>query len=233
MAVAVIQTIAAKQCQSANTSTARTGHRCVTASEQYTAITNVPSHLCTHICMRQGNCSVINYNHEKRYYQLTSEDCQELIKDSEFTVTSFSCWAEWVPVAKAMDKFRVPCAKNSEYSVGRVVVQADILVGTHTRWTTYTHVSKNGTRVSSRKGEVLQMQPWCSVHWTPYIPGNTIPVGAVVGGYLGNPSNTTYVISGKGKRSCGYYNPDTQLGYIVFPWSKIATNMDILVLRQI
>ena len=45
MAVAVIQTIAEKQCQSANTSTARTGHRCVTGSEQYTAITNVPSYM--------------------------------------------------------------------------------------------------------------------------------------------------------------------------------------------
>ena len=236
MAVAVIHTITQKQCRSVNTWKPKTGHRCVTASEQYITIPNVPSHLCTHICMQRGKCSTINYNHVKRYCQLTSEDCQKFVKDFDFTVTPFSCWAKWVPVAKVMGEFRVQCATDSAKFVGRVVLQTDILLGTYTSKSRYTHVWKvqqNKIRLSSLMGEVLQTQPWCSAHWVPYIPGYPIPVGAVVGGYLGYPSNATYVIRGSGNKGCGYYDPETMGGYIGFSWSMVATDMDILVLQEI
>ena len=228
MAVAVIRTITEKQCQSMKTWDPKSGHRCVTASERYTTVSNVPPHVCTHICIQRGNCGVINYNDDMRYCQLSSEACQRVVEDSDFTVT-FQCLHTWVQYANVVDDMRVSCGISNSWFVARLVFEADVLVGKVSG--NYAHVRKNGTIHSAKDPEVLQIRPWCSTKWIPYVPGDPIPAGAVVGGHVGNPPAQTYVINGEisgGRKSCGYYNPETKLGYAVHGLTK---EMDILVVQ--
>ena len=239
MIVAMMCTTAKKQCGWIKTQKPKTGHRCITASERYTIIQNVPSHLCTHTCMRRENCNIINYNHEGRYCQMTSEVCLKIVEDPEFTVSDFSC-LQWVTFANIVDEMLILCGNDVWSFASKLVLQSNILVGTCYTKAGYTFVWKNGTGWKSwgDHGKALQMLPWCSATWIPYIPGHPIPAGAVIGGYLDDdPSTETYVISGEGSyrpRRCGYYDPGTKLGYI--PWMKPdmkpETNVKILVVQE-
>ena len=235
MAVAVTCITAKKQCRWVNTEEPRTDHRCVTASERYMTIHNVPSHLCFHICMELNNCTIINYNHEKRCCNLTSEDCQKTVEDSEFTVTILSC-LHWVSFGNTVEDMCIPCdIYTASVVVGRLLFQKYILVGKHSMSERKTYVWKNGTTFAAADTEVLQIMPWCAANWMTYVPGDPIPAGAVVGGYVGDPFVETYVITGVtkiGVKRCGYYNSETGLGYVVGSrGAEATTEMDILVLH--
>ena len=71
------------------------GYRCVT--ENYTTISQVPQHLCTHICM-QTNCGLINYNHEKSYCQSGLEDCKKMILSQPPPFHLYVYPSQWVHV---------------------------------------------------------------------------------------------------------------------------------------
>ena len=237
MSVVVIPIVAENKCLSVKIQKPKSGHRCVTTSQRYKTIPNIHSHLCTHLCMQRGNCSVINYNHERRYCQLTSDDCQRIIEDSEFTVTFFSC-LQWVRVEDIVDDMRIPCDTDSDYFVGRLVLHDDVLVGRYSRRSGYTRVWKSGDSFSSDDdAQVLQKMKWCSVNWVPYNASDSVPVGAVVGGYVGAPTFETYIITGASAgqgKVCGFYNPATELGYMALSSGpQFLTEMDILVLQKI
>ena len=238
MAVAVIDTGALQQCWSVNTEEPKDGHRCVTVTERYTIVQNIPSHLCSHICMQQrGNCNTINYNHEGRYCQLTTEICLKIVEDPQFTVTDFSC-LQWVPLTNVEDEMLVSCSTNYRWSVSRLEHQSGFLVGTRYRTGNHMHVWGNGTNWYSTgyNGEVPQALPWCSANLVPYVAGDPIPAVAVVGGYLGDALFTeTYIIRGSnGNRviRCGYYDPGTKLGYVPYRELEFLTSIDILVLSE-
>ena len=163
-----------------------------------------------------------------RYSQLTSEACQRIVEDSEFMVT-FHCLHTWVQYANVVGDMGVSCGMSNSWFVARLVFEADVLVGKVSG--NYAHVRKNGTIHSAEDSEVLQIMPLCSTKWIPYVPGDPIPASAVVGGFVGNPSSQTYVINGVingGRKSCGYYNPETGLGYAVH---RLTQEMDILVVQ--
>ena len=230
---AVIHTVADEQCWSVNTQEPKPGHRCVTASESYTTTLNVPLHLCTHMCLQRGNCSVINYNHVRHYCQLTSDYCQKIVKDSDFTVTNISC-LQWVAGDEnIVDHMHITCGPMSPHLVSRLVYESDIRVGMWHR-SGFTDVWKNGTNNvwyrSHTNIELLQIMPWCTAKWVPFIPGGPILPGAIVGGHLGDPPVETYIIYAH-RRLCGYYNPVTRLGYVPYKQPVAATNMKILVIQ--
>ena len=189
--------------------------------------------------MERENCYIINYNRAGLYCQLTSEVCLKFVEDPEFTVTDFSC-LKWVTFTNVVDEMLIICNEMFQSFASRLVLQSDILVGTFYAKGSYTFVWKNGTGWKSwgDHGKVLQILPWCSAIWIPYVPGDPIPAGAVVGGYLSDdPSAETYVISGESDsrpRRCGYYNPGTKLGYIssMNPKTTPETNMRILVVQK-
>ena len=173
----------------------------------------------------------MNYNHEMHYCQLTSEACLRVVEDSEFTVTFYSLHT-WVQLEDVVGDMRVSCDARKEWFVGRLVVGSDVLVGN--AGNSYAYVWKDGTQYSNSRAEVLQIMPWCSTKWVPYIPGDPIPAGAVVGGYVGNPPVEIYAIHGiiNGvDKSCGFYNPETELGYAAYNGAHVTTEMDIPVLQ--
>ena len=247
LVVAVIITDVAKagqQCRDATFQKPRQGQRCVTASKKYTTVANIPEHICTHMCMQRPNCSVINYNHAHHYCQLTSEECDHIVEDAEFMVTAMnfpkcssiteSPCLRWEPAGADTGSLRVRCS-SGDY-VGRLVFPTDILVGQY-----YYDVGvwRNGNRYRSTTGaEVLQLYPHCSSSWEPYTPGDPIPSNAVLGGYLGDPCSVTPIIDGtvmssnRGKKRCGYYNPNTRLGYIVYEGAEVTSEMSILVYHE-
>ena len=134
----MMPSMAQDQCRVVTFQEPRREYLCLT--ENYTTISQVPHHLCTHVCM-QKNCSFINYNHEKSYCQLGLKDCKKIILNPEFTVTvtSFpplclpvimSPCIQWVPIAEVMDGKDIPCdLKSSTFRVGRLVLRTDIVVG--------------------------------------------------------------------------------------------------------
>ena len=217
------------------------GYRCIT--EKYTTITHVPERLCTHFCM-QKNCSLINYNLKKSYCQIGFEGCQKMVVDPEFTVSAASfppvCLLitvspciQWVSVANVQDDKCIRCATSSSYRVGRLVLQTDIIVGKF--YSTETEAWKEGAYYSNaNETEVMQLQPGCSASWVTYTPGAPFPDGTVIGGYLRDPCTGTPVtrglISDGDSHRCGYYNLNTQLGYMIVTGPEVATEMDILLL---
>ena len=236
--MAVIYTGALQQCLSVNTQEPKDGHRCVTVTERYAIIQNVYSYLCTHICMQQrANCDIINYNHERRYCQLTSETCLKIVEDPEFTVTDFSC-LQWVSLTNVEDEMLVSCNTNYRWSVSRLERQSGFLVGTRYSTGNHMYVWENVTNWWSLgyNGDVLQILPWCSANWVSYVAGDPIPAGAAVGGYLGeDPSAETYIIRDSNDyrlKRCGYYDPDTKLGYVPHIEPDDLTDIDMLILWE-
>ena len=198
--------------------------------------------MCTHACM-QRDCSIVNYNHQKDDCQLSLESCEEVEVEPDFTVTYRTCLPvtinhciQWVSVANVLNGTGIACDPNSSYQVGRLVLQDDILVGEiHNVYLQYTEAWRDGTHYyNADETEVLQLQPGCSAHWMPYIPGDPFPDRTVIGGYLGKRCKGIPIIRGLTsdgvKYRCGYYNSETQLGYMVYISPEIATEMDILVL---
>ena len=239
----IIPTMAQEQCHDLIFQEPKKGYRCIT--NKYTAITDVPHHLCTHACM-QRNCNLINYNHEKHYCQLSSGDCLAET-NAAFIVTvlrfhkclpvTVSPCIQWVPVADVVADRNIQCAPNdTAYQLGRLSYQGSIMLGKYsdsTAWVWINGAAYDSTVVDDL--EILQLQPGCSAKWVPYSPGELFPARAVIGGYLGDACFGTPIIRGltiNGKTyRCGYYNIKTQLGYMVYFQAEVATEMDILVLE--
>ena len=236
---------AGQQCQSGTFQKPRRGQRCVTASENYTTIANIPAHICTHICMQRLNCSVINYNHVFDYCHFTSEECRKTTEDPDFVVTALdfpeclsvtvrSC-LQWVPTTDIDHDLTISC--YDDLVVARLVLPSDVLVGWYHRDQYGLRVWKNDHFFTSTvEGEVLHIHPGCSSTWEHYTPGDPIPANAVIGGYLGNACSGTPIIDEKGNSGgvlrCGYYNPETQQGFIGLPSGYDVAEMDILTLHE-
>ena len=233
----IIPSMAQDTCRAVALQKPRSGYRCVT--KNYTTITQVSRHLCTHLCMHES-CILINYNHEKSYCQMGYDGCWKLIGDPQFTVTTSSfplaltespC-IQWVPVADVVDDKAIPCDPNSSYRVGRLVLLTDTLVGKF--GSIYTEAWKEGGIYrNADETEVMQVQSDCSADWVAYTPGDPFPAGTVIGGYLSDPCTRTPIIRGLTSGNyyrCGYYNSNTQFGYMIFIMPEVTTEMDILVL---
>ena len=79
--------------------------------------------------------------------------------------------------------------------------------------------------------DILQVRPKCQVILVDYSAGNPIPDGAVVGGYLATGSGSdVYVIQAGEVAHFGYYDPDTELGYVEYRGVKTHTEMKIMIL---
>ena len=146
------------------------------------------------------------------------------------SVTVSTC-IQWVPIADVMGSKEVQCDPNSStYQMGRLVLQQQILVGKFFR--DYVERWKDGARYyDADVTEIMQLDPGCSANWVPYTPGDPFPAGT---GHLGDPCAGTPIIRGLTSDGvtyrCGYYNAETQLGYLVFSNPETTTAMYNLVI---
>ena len=240
MMLLIIPGMAQDHCRAVTFQKPLRGYRCTT--ENYTTIMRVPKQQCTHLCMEK-NCTFINYKHTEHYCQMGFEDCAKMIADPEFTVTTttFPCLPftrssciHWVPISEVIDDKDIPCdPSDTRGRIGRLVLQSDILVGKF--YTKFTIAWRDGVSYrNANETEVFQLEPGCSAVWVAYTPGDPLPDETVIGGYVGEPSNRTPIIRGLASNGisyrCGYYNPETQRGYIVHSRPEVVTEMYILVL---
>ena len=223
-----------------NKRTSRTGVRCVIKNNSYG--TSQGYHQCIKDCLRK-DCPFVNYNEVKKSCELSQQDCSSLILDDRYNLTAFSPLAalclEWVPAMESDTANLIPVSQCHEDAIFDVCYVGRLISGSHTLPGKYNGVdyslwsSFNGQPYGGGVKEVLTVNTnCCQVAWIPYTAGNVIPIRAVVGGFLTTGSAAKlYVIRGQAVSLTliGYYDPNTELGYLEYHGVHESTEMEMLV----
>ena len=220
------------------------GFRCKTHTDSFINITDIHDHLCTHRCITLHGCKLTNYNVEQRYCSLSNEICVDYIADDDFIVALFDSkeafclnWVSYtlyddVNTIKATDCH--PDPPQSTCLLGRLLSLPDYSLpgkffeDDHALWSIL-----DGTETTTGEKEILNIQDGCRVIWVPYTGGDTLPTGAIVGGYLARNGGTNlYIIRARinNLNLFGYYNPMEALGYVAHENVYSLTSMEMLVL---
>ena len=218
------------------------GYRCLTTSEVYDNINGIQPYLCVHICIRRNNCSVVNYDIGKNTCHLNNDSCISLIADTSFQINylsgiSRSECLQWLDSFE-VDDFTPVAVRRCEVGhptcyVGRLRMPPHVLPGKYYPVRNRVYSVINGDYVYGSDLEILAVRPGCQVTWMPFRAGDTIPVGAVEGGYLSNRNTSLFVVRGQGSPSDtvpGYYDPVEAHGYLEYYGVLQVTDMDVLVL---
>ena len=232
-------------CHYKHTGPALVGFRCVTESEVYTNITGIiQPRMCTYHCIRRNDCSVVNYNFEQNTCHLSNDDCVVLEADDSFQVNYLgtryrSECLQWLPSSAFNNISTVssPICHQTHTTcyVGRMVSPPNVLPGKylHERNTIYTLLG--GNSLSSGTSELLNVHTGCQVTWLPFSAGDTLPMGAVEGGFVASSGATLYVIRWPADQFTvfGYYDPHTAKGYLPYLAGVNLDHMELLVLLWI
>ena len=231
-------------CQHKLTRPELAGFRCVTASEVYTDIIEIEQHMCIYLCVRQNDCSIVNYNTEQNTCHLSNDPCVALQGDEVFQVNFLgvihrSECLQWLPSSTLDDSATISsprCHPVVEMChVGRLVSSSNVLPGTYLRENDNVYSVFNGNQVTSigtsSMKEILDVHTGCQVTWMPFSAGDAIPEGAVEGGILASNGATLYVIkadAGSLVGVFGYYDLESQTGFV--PYVGDVVEMELLVL---
>ena len=230
-------------CRTAYTQRPLLGYRCVLNNASIiTNLTSIEHAQCRWTCLSRSNCKVISYNKVCNYCELGTELCHYLEPNEEFIVNLYGkerrhC-LEWVSLAE-YDPQRAVAFPNGLLSedivaVARVSHTTVIYRGRYQRYQRYKiHVVYEDDYMDVKyDGEVLLLRPGCLTAWVPHSVANTIPAGAVSGGYIGE--ETLYVgrvMMHDGKYTIGYFRKDAGLAYYKKRTTMVQDNTtEILVL---
>ena len=238
-----------KKCVTRYRHAALVGYRCITANETYRNVTDVQSHICTHLCMTREECIITNYNVPGKFCLIGNDVCIALQKDTAYQMhfhsmrkrgscvkwVSHSDFAQIRPVAS--NECHLFGAQRPCY-VGRLKSSGNTLPGKYQRatngpegvWTIL-----NGQRYTAGTIEVLDVQSDCHVTWVSFTTGDPIPHGAVIGGFLASRDFKLYVMRGKVQHGgnmfivFGYYDTANKKGYMEYHGLRVVMEMDILI----
>ena len=114
-------------------------------------------------------------------------------------------------------------------SVSRLKTGGRVLPGTYFHSAEKFYAADNGATTTIGDEEILTVRAGCLVTLVRFIAGDTIPVGAVVGGHLGDDNSKIYVV--RRRSEFGYYDPVSAQGYTPYYGdSGVTDELDILVL---
>ena len=199
---------------------------------------NIAHAQCVWRCLSSKTCVVISHNLLYNYCELSVELCDHLEPNEEFTITIYgaevrTCMQQWVSVSE-YDPQRAVAFKKSKSSgdliaVGRVLHNTSIYPAKHKRFLSFDFRANVNTRMlKTDDGEVLLLGSNCLTAWVRYSVPNAFPVGAVVGGQIGE--ELLYVARArKLEYSIGYFKKETQLGYFTSGGAFTTDTMEILV----
>ena len=208
------------------------GLRCLTTVS--TAVWQTARPQCVWLCLHMKTCHYINYNAHAGQCELGLGQCKSLQPDIGIMVNAFGplrlgClhWGSkqkpgWEPVQE----------QNRGLYVARSASGDAVLIGKlNTKQNKLRANSEGAVIVTDQDIEILLLDTACPFPWMPYMAGEPLPSGAVVGGHLAD-GTTTYVVkvTHNGKANFGYYEPKSALAYYVYHGARMATSMDILVL---
>ena len=209
--------------------------RCKLPNVRTLNLTALPPHICTLECLRRQDCLFTNYNTAHKYCLLIDDKCMQWEVDNEFELRYLGLprqkCVSWVPVAFFNPTLAVGYAGGTW--AGRWKDALNTVPGKYVPSHGVIYVAMGDAKHTySDSIEVLQIHPECQVTWLDYTAGEPIPDGAVVGGSLATEAGTNlYVIRAQVAvdDQFGYYNPDTNLGYVASPELRY-TKMDIMIL---
>ena len=130
---------------------------------------------------------------------------------------------------------RVPVRAPNSY-VARIAKGSTLLLGKFDITQGRFWSNNNGVRAGpiyeiDQEIDFLTKHQACTVIWMAYTAGQTLPVGAVIGGHVADGSVTHVArMTHNGREVLGYYHPKTKLAYYEQMGKQTATLMDILVL---
>ena len=220
------------------------GFRCRTDTDIFTNLTKISHHLCTHRCMTSRGCILANYNVEQRYCSLSDALCVQYITDDRFVVAFFGSkealclkWVSYTLYDNASTIKSTNCHPDPSLTtcaLGRLVLSPDYSVpGKYFHSAQGVWAVLKGTETTEGEKEILNIQDDCQVIWVPYTAGDTLPTGAIVGGYLARNGGTDlYIIRARinDLTLFGYYNPMEAQGYVSHARIYQLISMEILVL---
>ena len=224
------------------------GYRCITNTENYTTIANIPSHICTHQCMTRSSCFLVNYNFANRICLLSEEACVFMIRDGAFRTSHYhkikpskQCvyWTLMETEDRTRSIWSKPCAESpNECQVGRVTWSSEMSSGKYQPHKPQTVVVMGRySRVCPHAAspgcvaEVLQVLPGCYVTWLSFnATTDPVPSFAIQGGYL-NGGIKQFVIRVfiNGGAIYGVYK-DGFAGYVPHKGIKTFYDMELLTL---
>ena len=225
------------------------GYRCITATENYAVISNIPSHICTHVCMSRSWCFLVNYNFANSTCLLSEEACILIVKDETFrtshlhTIKPPDECVYWTPMTEENRDRSIsskPCAESpNECQVGRLTRNSQVSTGKYqphkpqivAPMDGYARVCPTATiPVTTCKPEVLQVPPGCFVTWMPFnATTDPVPRIAVQGGYLdGGIRQFVMRVILHGNPIYGVYKDGFE-GYVPHDGMKTFNDMELLV----
>ena len=220
------------------------GYRCITNTENYTVIANIPSHICNHQCMTRSSCFLVNYDFANNMCLLSEEACTLMIRDEASRTGHFhkikprgEC-VYWTPMGtedKARSIWSRPCADSvNECQVGRLTKNSEVSTGKYQPHKPQVVAIFDGfaklCRTPDCDPEVLQVHPDCYVAWLSFnSTTDPVPPIAVQGGYLtGGIRQFVMRVFLFGNAIYGVYM-DGAIGYVPHQEKKIFHDMELLV----
>ena len=209
------------------------GHHCPTETGMV-KLSDVPLYLCTHYCISELQCSMLSFHVNNGVCMVHEEVCVEVVQATE-QVLSYIMLAgpqhrdciSWLPYQGIVPiGERLVHMTNRRFIMVRNRHKNETLLGrldTNNKNTVkYVSLIDGPVSVKESPGsavDFLVVSDICSVSWVPYVAGNPMPPRAVVGGRKWN--NGPLVVAAlwtttgtKKMYSYGYYDPESQLGYM-------------------
>ena len=231
------------------------GFRCIIVDpgqqiRQDDQIPDIQTQRCNYECMRHAGCSAANYKVSENTCYVNQDKCDRLTPDSAFETIYFgnmmasSDCISWVPQAE-YDSTRTVihdrCYNGNPSNprpchVARILSTGDILPAAFVPDPLNELLSVlNGAKHTDRLGQVLQVRPECDQIWAMFnADTDTLPLGAVKGGYLASTSSDLYVmkaLNSGGWIVFGYFEPSTSLGYYIH--SDVVKRVTIMMILVI
>ena len=226
------------------------GHRCalnnMTDMPVLGNLTNNAYAQCVWRCLSNKNCVGISHNIVYNYCELSAQLCEYLEPNEEFIVNFYGVHfydedhkycLQW----KSLDQYDPrkavafplsPSSPQSIIAVARILHATGLYPGKYKRYQKFDirAVLESGKHAVAKVGEVLLLGPGCRSIWVAYLALSALPVGAVVGGHIGE--ELLYVartIRGN-DYGIGYFRKSTQRGYFRMKSNVKTKTIELLVL---
>ena len=210
-------------------------------------IHGVLRHQCVVSCMMTEDCVVVSHNFVHKFCILGLQICDEVAPHPEFTVQLYgmdrSICIKWKPTEEYDSStailYEMAPSSSDMFAVARLVNENGTYPGKYKLYGTKRVLScrDETTLVPSGQEEYLAFDfSSCRYVWVPFITSQSVPPGAVVGGFADGvglfiakahlANNNGLVIP-----ATGYYNSATKRGYFKISGFCDTTNtMELLVL---
>ena len=198
-------------------------------------ISGIDQQVCTRHCLLHPGCRVLSYNQRDRFCMLGEIPCNVAQNHTNYMLMVFkpsvseNC-SIWKPKSDPLPSRTVDTHLGDHEALCRKKIGTSILIG---RGRPYGRgkFAENGVVYLEDDPYVLTVSPFCTLAWTPYTAGSTLPENAVLCGHLNNviPTYCARIWTEDGRVKFGYYPLGHTLAYHIQKRARESSEMDILI----